>query len=404
MNSLIAVDGKTLLESIIQFIRKNYVIVFLFNFLLRLIIKFPIYFYNKKLPVIDGYARTAMTWDVGIPLGLKRQFMFMPLLIQIFSLNFLICPYLTWLLIDILGFSIGLAVIFHLLDKKIEEWEIKKPENFLGLYIFSNLLFPIAYLKWNSTFGLLLMLISFTIYYVFEDRLDYSLIFAILSALTHFLGWCLVSILILYAYKNRLHLIFIIPTFFVLLQFFFFYIRTGDFFLYFHAQQAYWGYSNFPFSYPFNVMVYYRGWLTTNLNTSIMYVSQFWSIAVIISYLYYYIRDKHIDRLNLIIIIYFLFIQILTGSNPRVLNRFSGVILPFCAILLLIRFMSQMSANELNALIAILCIMNVILVWYTIVVDVLRISNPVIIYERLSRYLKKQFFSYRIIIRHNPSY
>ncbi|WP_287583767.1 hypothetical protein, partial [Candidatus Borrarchaeum sp.] len=204
------------------------------------------------------------------------------------------------------------------------------------------------------------------------------------------LGWVVVNILILYFYRNRRYLIFIIPTFFVLLQFLFFYLRTGDFFLYFHAQQAYWGYSYFPISYPFNVMVTHWGNPIENLYLAIMYISQLWVIIVILSYLLTYFKNKDIDRLNLIIGLYFLLIQLMTGPRPRDLSRFSVLILPFCAVLLLIRFLNSISIKKLWVLIAFLCVINIFLIWYLIIADFLNVSDLGVIYEKASSYLLRK--------------
>ena len=385
------INRKELLESFNQFIRKKYFIVFLFNFLLRLIIKIPIYVvasivYEKNFSMLDSFAAIAMTWYVGLPLREAKQFVFMPLLIQIFSLNFIICPYLTWLMIDLTGYSVGFAVVFHLMDKRMEEWNIKKSENFLELYIVSNLLFPVSYLKWNQTFGLLLMLVSLTVYFIFEEKLHFSLIFAILSALTHLYGWVLVSILIIYTYKDRRYFQYIIPTFVVLLQFFFFYIRTGDFLLYFHGQQAYKRKKSI--SYPFNWMIFYSDYLTTNLYLATLYISVLWSILIVVLYLYYYIRNDHIDKLNLVILLYFIFVHMMFGTKPSAINRYSVLILPFCAILILIKFMNGVDTRKLWILIAILFVVNILLIWYLILADFLNVSDIGVIYEKASNYIK----------------
>jgi hypothetical protein len=386
-----AIDRSQLLENFSQFIRRKYVLVFLFNFILRLIIKLPIYVvasivYDESFSMLDHYADIAMTWYVGLPLKEARQFIFMPFLIQVFSLNFLISPYLTWLMIEIMGYSVGFAVIFHLLDTQMEGWGIKKPENFFALYIFSNLLFPVSYLKWTQAFGLLLMLVSLSIYFMFEDKLHFSLIFAILSALTHFYGWVFVSILFLYAYKDIRYLQFFVPTLFVLLQFLFFYIRTGDFFLYFHALEAY-GEHEF---YPFGWMITYWANLTTDLYLAIVYISQLLSIAVTIFYLYYYIKNKHLDRLNLLILVFFLFVQLISGPGPRELSRYFVLILPFCVILLLCKFMSDVSTKTLTILVAFLFVVNIFLIWYLIIADFLNVSDLGVIYEKASNYLLRK--------------
>lgn len=385
------IDRNQLLENFIQFIRKKYVLVFLFNFFLRLIIKLPIYVaasivYDESFSMLDHYADIAMTWYVGLPLKDARQFIFMPFLIQVFSLNFFISPYLTWLMIEITGYSAGFAIIFHLFNKRMEGWGINKPENFFALYIFSNLLFPVSYLKWTQAFGLLLMLVSLTIYFMFEDKIHYSLIFAILSALTHFYGWVFVSILFLYAYKDIRYLQFFVPTLFVLLQFLFFYIRTGDFFLYFHALEAYGEHSFYPFSW---VITYWAN-LTTDLYLAIVYISQLASIAVTVSYLYYYIKNKHIDRLNLLILVFFIFVQLITGPGPRELSRYFVLILPFCVILLLCKFMGDVSTRKLTILIAFLCVVNIFLIWYLIIADFLNVSDLGVIYEKASSYLLRK--------------
>jgi len=135
-------------------------------------------------------------------------------------------------------------------------------------------------------------------------------------------------------------------------------------------------------------MIFYSDYLTTNLYLATLYISVLWSILIVVLYLYYYIRNDHIDKLNLVILLYFIFVHMMFGTKPSAINRYSVLILPFCAILILIKFMNGVDTRKLWILIAILFVVNILLIWYLILADFLNVSDIGVIYEKASNYIK----------------
>ena len=195
---------------------------------------------SSEIPLVDfdAFDNIASMGYGAAPLPSCRQFVLIPFLMWFLSLMG-VSLYNSQLWISYVAASLGITVFYCVLEQK------KVPHAFeIGLILTAQPYHPMISSPGDAAY--LTFFLFWAAYYMFSlKKYSWTIVILCLLSLTHFLGVIIATVMLVHVFRKKWeYLVFITVPVVVLGQFTYFYIVRGDFFLFLHAQQAFYYGSN----------------------------------------------------------------------------------------------------------------------------------------------------------------